>query len=221
LRGSIGFPCPFPMNARSRNRCWMLDHRKPAAVNSKPASLPVPVPVPDGIAGGAFMPRDHGCYPRAGRQRPAYSTSRGRPPTYRPARDQGPRETPLTGACLPHPRYGQLLAPTGACRACYCAGTNHPAARHELHNDMPGNPRGTPFQCTSPRHDSGRRRTIGGVEAPQSAFSRPRRWCDAREPPYRRRLRRPALRDAMSRGPSPPSGTAHSLSDTRHRPLRV
>jgi len=66
---------------------------------------------------------------------------------------------------------------------------------------MPGTPRGTPSRCTSPRHDSGRRRAIGAVAVLQSTFSRPRRWCDAREPPKRRRLRRPVSPDASQRGP--------------------
>jgi hypothetical protein len=35
--------------------------------------------------------------------------------------------------------------------------------------------------------------------------ARPRRWGDAREPPMRRRLRRPAPRDATARGPFPGS----------------
>jgi len=41
-------------------------------------------------------------------------------------------------------------------------------------------------------------RAIGGVAVLQSSPARPRRWCDAREPPNGRRLRRPAPQDATA-----------------------
>jgi hypothetical protein len=45
-----------------------------------------------------------------------------------------------------------------------------------------GQPRATTSRCTSPRHEGGRRRAIGGVAVFQSATARPRRWCDAGPP---------------------------------------
>ena len=68
----------------------------------------------------------------------------------------------------------------------------HSSFRHPK-NTKGGNPRGRRHRCGSPGNEAGRRRAIGGVAALQSSLARPRRWCDAREPPDGRRLRRPGL----------------------------
>jgi len=60
-----------------------------------------------------------------------------------------------------------------------------------------GQPRPTAPRCTCSRNEGGRRRAIGGVAVLPVSLARSSRWCDAREPPIRKRLRRPALRDAM------------------------
>jgi hypothetical protein len=66
------------------------------------------------------------------------------------------------------------------------------------------------------------------VAALQSASARPRRWCDAREPPSGRRLRRPALREVFDPDSDPVpvpvpdaatgSAAATSASDQLQRP---
>jgi len=105
-----------------------------------------------------------------------------------------------------------IWRPTGACRARHCAGTTF-RLRGTIHTmALPGNPRGRAFQCSCSGDDAGRRRSIGEVAVTQSTLSRPRRWCDAREPPTGRRLRRPALRDITPREPFPCDGTTLELS---------
>ena len=81
-----------------------------------------------------------------------------------------------------HLRARGLLALTGACRVRHCACDALPVALHAPHNVQPGNPRGIPLRCGRPSHETGRRRAIGAVAAPQSSLSRPRRWGDAGKP---------------------------------------
>jgi len=56
-------------------------------------------------------------------------------------------------------------------------------------------PRGTPFQCTPPRHEAGRRSAIGVVAVLQSSLSRPRRWCDAGTPKADQKAGAPGSQD--------------------------
>ena len=105
-----------------------------------------------------------------------------------------PRAHGLDRACRSHPRTRQLLALTGACRPWSYSPPGRSLSFRAPNNSKGGNPRGTSSLCISPRPGAGRRRAIGVVAAAPLSFSRPRRWCDAQEPPNRRRLRRPASR---------------------------
>ena len=99
--------------------------------------------------------------------------------------------------------------------------SDRPAPRRATHNCRPGS-----LGERDPVHlltlEGGRRRAIGVVAAPQSAFARPRRWCDAGMPWH---PRRPVPKE---RGPgclahiSPRNGAWHRSQTTLacHPPAR-
>ena len=107
------------------------------------------------------------------------------------------------GNSLPAPLKPIAIRPSGlrlhrACRARHCAGSTI-RQRGAIHTmAMPGS-LGKRAHRSSPRSEAGRRRAIGGVAVLPVTPARPCRWCDAREPPNGRRLRRPALRHTTSR----------------------
>ena len=119
-------------------------------------------------------------------------------------------------------RARELLALTGACRARHCAGNDPSASCLAPHNADAGQPpRYTvPVRPSTPRGrpPASHRRGRSPLPPPPRDRADGTTLGGSRHQP--RRTRRPALRDATKRGPSPPTGIPNSLADTRHPPQR-